>query len=73
MSDRTYQKIVPVVTGNGLGKVKGLWLEHSGAASITAQDYQGNTFSTTIPNRTIVPFGVSKVTTVAGGTLYALY
>lgn len=73
MSDRTYQKIVPVVTGNGLGKVKGLWLEHSSAAAITAQDYQGNTFSTTIPTRTVVPFGVSKVTTVGGGTLYALY
>lgn len=73
MSDRTYQKIVPVVVGNGLGKVKALWLEHTSAAAITAQDYQGNTFSTTIPNRTVVPFGASKVTTVAGGTLYALY
>ena len=73
MSDRTYQRIVPITTGVGLGKVKGLWLEHTSAAGITAQDYTGNTFSTTIPNRTVVPFGVTSVSAVAGGTLYALY
>tara|TARA_R100000951_G_C2623387_1_gene175254 strand:- start:781 stop:1002 length:222 start_codon:yes stop_codon:yes gene_type:complete len=73
MSDRTYQKIKPVELNIGLGRVKALYLDHSAAASVTFTDYDGDSRSITIPARTPVPFGATKVTAVGAGTLYVMY